>query len=224
MNIKIIGHRGSAGTALENTLESFRAGIEAGADALELDVRMTRDKQVVVCHDADLLRIANDKRLVARLNLKDLQKIKLLNNEHLPTLVEVLELIKNTPVVVEIKEYGMARAVLAVFDKFPDNNATIASFKLKEVVLFKSLSPDTKCYAANRDSPFEILDLVSSAGLDGVDLNFWILNPWTYFLARRRKLDIMVYTVNHKFLARFIHFLYPKVMICTDYPNKLREL
>ena len=87
MNIKIIGHRGSAGTALENTLESFRAGIEAGADALELDVRMTRDKQVVVCHDPDMTRISGDTRLVNQLTLQQLRAIKLTNGEHVPTAV-----------------------------------------------------------------------------------------------------------------------------------------
>ena len=52
----IIGHRGAAGLAPENTMEAFRAGFEAGADMMELDVRLTADKRLVVIHDALLLR------------------------------------------------------------------------------------------------------------------------------------------------------------------------
>ena len=46
-----IGHRGAAGHAPENTIESFRRALEMGADILELDVHGTRDGSVVVCHD-----------------------------------------------------------------------------------------------------------------------------------------------------------------------------
>lgn len=62
MKMKIIGHRGAAGLALENTLESLRAGINAGAHSIEFDVRLTKDGEVVLCHDSDLKKISQDKR------------------------------------------------------------------------------------------------------------------------------------------------------------------
>jgi glycerophosphoryl diester phosphodiesterase len=52
----VVAHRGSSGTAPENTLAAFRAGIAAGADAFELDVRLTRDGKAVVIHDRSLRR------------------------------------------------------------------------------------------------------------------------------------------------------------------------
>ncbi|GIW40705.1 MAG: glycerophosphoryl diester phosphodiesterase [Candidatus Binatia bacterium] len=52
----VFGHRGSAGTAPENTLLSFREALECGADVLELDVHATRDGVVVVLHDPTLDR------------------------------------------------------------------------------------------------------------------------------------------------------------------------
>lgn len=54
---RLYGHRGAAAHHPENTLRSFRAAIAAGADALETDVRLTRDGEVVVFHDADGARI-----------------------------------------------------------------------------------------------------------------------------------------------------------------------
>jgi len=47
----IVGHKGAAGYAPENTLTSFREAIKIGCDRTELDVRLTKDNQLVVIHD-----------------------------------------------------------------------------------------------------------------------------------------------------------------------------
>ena len=52
----IVAHRGASGRAPENTMEAFRLGIEAGADAIELDVHLTADGQLAVIHDETLDR------------------------------------------------------------------------------------------------------------------------------------------------------------------------
>src|SRR5258708_21455654 len=53
---RVFGHRGSAGTHPENTLESFRAAVASGVQYLEFDIHMTRDGEIVVAHDARLKR------------------------------------------------------------------------------------------------------------------------------------------------------------------------
>src|SRR4051812_36790781 len=65
----VIGHRGAAGLAPENTLESLRAGLDAGADILEFDVRLTSDNIPVLSHDARL-----HGKSVGRTSIKDLEK------------------------------------------------------------------------------------------------------------------------------------------------------
>jgi len=55
-HLLVIGHRGSAGTAPENTLPSFQEAADAGADMIELDVRLTADNALVVHHDMSLRR------------------------------------------------------------------------------------------------------------------------------------------------------------------------
>lgn len=55
-HLRVIGHRGSAGTAPENTVPSFRAAADAGADMVELDVRLAADNVLVVHHDVWLRR------------------------------------------------------------------------------------------------------------------------------------------------------------------------
>ncbi|MBP2238347.1 glycerophosphoryl diester phosphodiesterase [Sinorhizobium kostiense] len=69
----IVAHRGGAALAAENTLAAFEAAATIGADAIETDVRMTRDGALVCLHDADLQRLCGDPRAVAELDLATLQ-------------------------------------------------------------------------------------------------------------------------------------------------------
>ncbi len=62
---KIIGHRGAAALAPENTLGGFGKAKEAGAEWVEFDVRITRDSRLAVIHDADLERTTNGRGKVA---------------------------------------------------------------------------------------------------------------------------------------------------------------
>ena len=60
----VIGHRGAAGEAPENTLASFALALEQGAEGIELDVHITKDGEIVVCHDATLDRTTNGSGLI----------------------------------------------------------------------------------------------------------------------------------------------------------------
>lgn len=68
----VIGHRGSAGTAPENTLPSFQAAAEAGADMIELDVRLSADGVLVVHHDMSLERTTGVRRRIRDLAAADI--------------------------------------------------------------------------------------------------------------------------------------------------------
>lgn len=80
---RVVGHRGNPAEAPENTLASFRAAWDAGARAVELDVRMTRDGVLVVHHDAELGRVLPGDGLIEDLPAKALPV-------GLPTLRDVL--------------------------------------------------------------------------------------------------------------------------------------
>ena len=215
----VVGHRGSAGTELENTLAALRAGIDAGADYLEIDIRLTKDQQIVVCHDPNLARISSSQAVIADLTLEELKHVELHNDERVPTLREALELVGSTPLFIEIKEDHMVRPLIQLLADFPNTHHIVTSFRLREAALYKQLQPKTRVYLATLANPFEIFQTAKTISADGVALRFWLLNPLTYFMAHRRKLSIMVYTINSLFYARFVHFLYPKAMICTDRPG-----
>lgn len=66
-------HRGLSAEQPENTLAAFRAAIEAGAQAIELDVRLSHDGHVIIMHDASLARTTDGTARVGDLDLKEIK-------------------------------------------------------------------------------------------------------------------------------------------------------
>ncbi len=94
----LVAHRGSSARAPENTLAAFRAAIEDGADGVELDVRLSRDQVVVVCHDALLGRCSTGRGRVSGKTVEELKQYsagawfgRQFSSERIPTLAEVFE-------------------------------------------------------------------------------------------------------------------------------------
>lgn len=109
MSISICGHRGASGYAPENTLEAFQLAVDLGADAVELDVQLTRDGQLLVAHDETIDRVSNGTGPIAAQTLTALKKYDF-NRVHpeyegakAPTLNEVFELLKPTRLMINVE-------------------------------------------------------------------------------------------------------------------------
>ena len=106
---EIFAHRGASGYAPENTLEAFRLAMEQGADGIELDVHLTKDGEVVVIHDETIDRTGNGQGNVRDYTLEELKKFSFHNRMEkykgvqIPTLKEVLDLVKNSKMKVNIE-------------------------------------------------------------------------------------------------------------------------
>lgn len=74
-SVQNIAHRGASAYAPENTLPSFDLGLAMGADALETDVRATRDGVLVLCHDARVDRVSDGTGALADLTLHELRQM-----------------------------------------------------------------------------------------------------------------------------------------------------
>jgi len=72
---RIAGHRGAAGTVPENTLASFRRGLEDGATFIELDVHSSRDGEIVIIHDETVQRTTDGKGAVRDMDAAELGKL-----------------------------------------------------------------------------------------------------------------------------------------------------
>ncbi len=103
----IIAHRGASAYEPENTLRSFTRAIEMGADMIELDVRLSRDKHLVIMHDEKVDRTTNGHGFVKEKMLSELKKLDAGMGESIPTLEEVIALAKGKAgFVIELKEPG----------------------------------------------------------------------------------------------------------------------
>jgi glycerophosphoryl diester phosphodiesterase len=111
---RIAAHRGGAALWPENSLLAFQSAIALGCDLLELDVHLTRDRNVAVIHDATLERTTNGAGPVSSLTAAELGRLRLrgpgkeLTGEPVPMLDDVLALAAGAPtavgLLVEVKE------------------------------------------------------------------------------------------------------------------------
>jgi glycerophosphoryl diester phosphodiesterase len=112
----VIAHRGGRARAPENTLEAMRLGIVDGADALEFDVRLSSDGEVVVIHDPTVDRTTDGTGSVERMTLAELKSLDAgfrfraqrfdpvtTLKPRIPTLDEVLLSFPGIPLLIEIK-------------------------------------------------------------------------------------------------------------------------
>ena len=97
---------------------------------------------------------------------------------------------------------------------------TIASFNHGLLAIIRELRPQARIYLAEAHRPVAILQEVRVMKAQGIDLNYMLMNPLTYWLALYWKLDIMLYTVNNTFIVGMLRLFYPKVFICTNYPGR----
>ena len=161
-NPLIIGHRGASVHAPENTLAAFERAFAAGADGIELDVRLARDGVPVVIHDATLRRTGLRAGTVSRLTSGQLTKIdagtwfnrtqpKLARSEYseesIPTLEQVFEFCRSRPglIYVELKSEkdevpnDLAFVVTALIKRFKfQNRVVVVSFDLAAIAALKA--------------------------------------------------------------------------------------
>lgn len=163
----VFAHRGGRALAPENTVAAFDRGLAAGADALELDVRLTRDGVPVVHHDADLDRCTSGTGPIERLTAADLAAVDAGHRfdpegNHpwrgrgvvVPTLDEVLRRYPGAPMIVELKTYTpeAARAVVrAVREAGAAARVCVSAFHLATVRTVRALAPELATGAAQAE-------------------------------------------------------------------------
>jgi glycerophosphoryl diester phosphodiesterase len=165
----IFAHRGASLYAPENTLAAFKLAIEQGAEAIELDVKLTADSQVVVIHDQTIDRTTNGSGKVNQLTLGELKKFDAgsyfspeFSGEKVPTLVEVFETVDPSILInIELTNYG------SPFDKLPEKVAELVVLHQRQSgVIFSSFSPLAlrRIYALLPETPIGLLAIPGKLG------------------------------------------------------------
>jgi glycerophosphoryl diester phosphodiesterase len=125
----LLGHRGARLYAPENTIPAFDLALDHGADGFEFDVRCTRSKESIVCHDRKFNRLAVRTRTLAQIHAKCSVDGKP------PCLEDVLELYSRKAFLnIEVKVRGMEQVVYQAIKRFPPQRGYFISSFLPSVV------------------------------------------------------------------------------------------
>lgn len=214
----IIGHRGAAGLAPENTLKSLQAGIEAGADILEFDIRITKDNIPVLCHDATL----HGKRINHH------TYNQLANIAPITTLREVLDdYFGKVLLNIELKESSKVSVVYEMVKLYisrPEDwdNVLFSSFKPQTLVLLRGFSDHLNLALLHHINPFVYMRYHRRLNLTAVGFHRLRINPIALAVAKELGLFTYVYTVDRSDTALRIE---QKGIdgIVTNYPDKISE-
>ncbi len=242
--VEIVGHRGASYDAPENTLPSVKLGFEQGADAVEVDVYLSKDGKVVVIHDADTRRVAGVNRKVVEQTAAELGALDVgswkggeYSGAKIPLLSEVLALVPaGKKLVIEIK---CGREVLPELERVLDasgkrDQTLIIAFDYDVIREAKQRMMDRPAYwlygfsASEKKrysiaSPKDLIQRAKDAGLEGLDVNY----KGAFDAAFVKELaaagmGLYVYTVNDAAAAKRLDAMGVKG-ITTDRPGWMRE-
>ena len=220
----VIGHRGAAGLAPENTIEAIAAGIAAGADMIEFDIRLTKDDMLVVIHDARLLRTHGHRDSVINITYEELRELTV--DKPVPLLSEVLdEFYGVTLLNIEIKSRGAGVKLVQLLKKnyvkksSDWDNLIISSFMGYELVRVRRMAKRANLALLHSRNPFIFIAYHRFIKFTAVGFHRLYLNKFALEIAHKANLFTYVYTVNRP--SSIAHLAEQGIDgIVTNYPDK----
>jgi len=214
----IIGHRGAAGLAPENTIAGVLRAIEAGCDLVEIDIQVTSDGVAIALHDEDLRRVAGVDINVRRARYSDLSGISI-SGERIATLDEILsKVIDRVGVLIEVKTPGDETIALDVVKRVGAVDR-IALISFHESVLnnSKRSMPTIPLGIIYAQPPGKIVEAKKS-GYQLALPRYPLATVKAIELAHRLGLKVIAWTVNDD---KWVRELASRRIdgIATDYPD-----
>lgn len=215
----IIGHRGAAGLAPENTLEALQAGRDAGADILEFDVRLTADNVPILSHDPRIYG-----KRIRHTTYEELKKAG-----QITTLKSVLDaFFGNTMLNLE---YKPANNIEIVYDfiakhyiKKPEdwNSILFSSFHVRALRQLRKLSKNANIALLHSINPFTFVTYQRRLQFAAVGWHRLYTNKLAIEITRKARIFNYIYTVNRPETIKIFE-LRGIDGIVTDYPDRIIE-
>jgi glycerophosphoryl diester phosphodiesterase len=215
----VYAHRGGAGLAPENTLVAFEVGLATGADGIELDVRLSRDGVAVVMHDPTLDRTTDASGAVDARTAGELAGLDAGcrferggafpfrgQGIGVPSLREVLQRYRETPLIVELKSSD-PRLAGAVVDDIRTAGAmgrvTVGSFQKGALDAVRALEPSIRTGADTDDVRSGLDGLRGRPVFDAFQVpevfaGLRVVTPEFIARAHDAGVTVVVWTVNHE--------------------------
>ena len=231
-----IAHRGFKGAFPENTMLAFKKAIEAGCDAIEFDIHLSKDNELVIIHDEKLDRTTDLKGFVKDFTLEELKKAdasKLYENiekEEIPTLRQYFDFIKDKDIITNIE----LKTSIITYDGIEDelhrlikeydikDKLIISSFNHNSLVRMKDLDSDIKCGVLESSRLYRPWEYVKSLGMEYFHpLNFTV-NKKVIDKFREDGIGVNVWFGISDYDFKEVYDMNPAGLI-TDYPDRIAK-
>ena len=234
---EIIAHRGASHLAPENTLAAVKLGYELGAEAVEIDIHLSKDQRIMVIHDKDTKRTASGKNMLVKdAHSEELRKLEVgswkdpkYKGEKIPYLEEVLALVpEDKKLVIELKSGAdvLPQLQQQINASGMADRLILISFSKEAIVQAKALMPTIPAYWLLHNyadhSLDEAIQIAKSANLDGLAVYHALVDKGFMQKMEANQLEVYVYTVDNPRVARKLAALGVKG-ITTNRPQWLRE-
>ena len=201
--MEIIGHRGSAGTAPENTLAGIKTALDAGAPWLEIDVRLAGDELFVI-HDEDVARTTNGAGSIYALSRSAIHNLDAGGGQAVPTLGQVIDTIAATANLnIELKDTLSLQPTLALVAKTLSEDPAwrdrimLSTFERSiHTALSENLPDGCLLGILLKKIPADAIGYAVGLGAYSLNLAFKQLTPDLLSRAHAAGLKVFVYTVN----------------------------
>ncbi len=236
-SFKVIGHRGAAGYAPENTFAAFDQGLAMGVDGVETDLRATRDGVIVLLHDATVDRTTNGTGAIADLTWEEVEQLdaaaKFEGGKHafgvqrIPRLEAFLDRYGGrTTFRLEIKQRGIELAALRAVRARRLLEATVfTSFQIEALKAIRRAAPEAQLAYLSSASTFDeqVIEMALQAGANEVAPRAALLTPRMVERAREAGLRVWAWGVKDRETLR--QAVAAGIGGCTlDYPDWANEV
>lgn len=204
----VVGHRGAALLAPENSLAAMEAGIEAGADMVEIDIHLCADGKVVVCHDDRVDRTTSGQGYISELSWDQLSALSIkdasgnLTTERIPTLEQIFDLVgRRAQVLIEIKRYesslsGIEQACIDIIRRYKaEKRVVIQSFDPEVLVACHEIAPDLR-YERLIAQPWEGFDPNELPFAASINMHYSAATPEFLAEVRAAGKEVKVWTLD----------------------------
>lgn len=218
-SFSVIGHRGAAGHAPENSLEAFEIAFACGVDAIEFDVKYVHD-ELIVFHDDTVERMTNSAGSIDSFSREAFRELRLRNGEAIPTLEQVWDIVPpSVGINIELKGPNTGRAV-AEFVQTHSHRYLISSFLVDELNEFKTAAHNIPTALLTRVHDLDVIGTAASLGVENIHVMDAVADP-SYLLAMfNAGFTVYVFTVNELARANQLREL-DVAAIFTDVPNDI---
>ncbi len=219
----IIGHRGARGLAPENTLSALKKGLQHGVDEVECDIRVTKDRVVILHHDANLVDPNGTKHRISEHTYKEL----IAHKPDLATLEQALDTInRRRPLYIEVKPGEPVRPIIHILQTYLDNgwqpsDFRLASFSYKTLNELHRALPGIAIIVNENWSGVRAGHRARKLGANRVSMNArWLWSGYIWAAARGGH-ELVAFTVNNPGRARRWERL-GLAGVITDYPDRFQ--